>query len=152
MLTRRNTGSNRRSRGIAPGDGVPAGVKIAPDLHVELTRREDAPAVARSLVVSWCERIGVDRTRRETARLLVSELVTNAVLHPQAPADATIRLAASLFRRRIVVTVSDSGTGRAPAPREPAPGEGGYGLYLLELQARRWGVDRGEGTHVWFEL
>lgn len=150
MLTQRNTGIRGPLSGAGPG--VPAGVEIAPDLDVELTRREDAPALARSLVSSWCDGWGIEPSRRETVRLLVSELVTNAVLHPQAPADATIKLAASHAGRHVLVSVADTGTGRAPAQREPAPTEGGYGLYLVERQSRRWGVGRGEGTRVWFEV
>jgi hypothetical protein len=36
--------------------------------------------------------------------------------------------------------------------REPGARGGGYGLYLVEQLAKRWGVERNEGTVVWFEL
>ena len=34
----------------------------------------------------------------------------------------------------------------------PDPGRGGLGLHLVDTLASRWGVDREDGTRVWFEL
>jgi anti-sigma regulatory factor (Ser/Thr protein kinase) len=87
----------------------------------------------------------------ETLGLLVSELVTNAVLHGGAGAELelTISLADDLLR----VEVLDSGPGFVPRPRALAPDDvGGWGLYLVERLARTWGVSSGDGTRVWFEL
>jgi hypothetical protein len=50
------------------------------------------------------------------------------------------------------VSVTDAGEGFVPSRRDPARVEGGYGLYLLEKAASRWGVDAGSPTTVWFEL
>jgi hypothetical protein len=50
------------------------------------------------------------------------------------------------------VEVIDSGSGFAPEPRDPARATGGFGLFLVDTQAARWGVDREGGTRVWFEL
>lgn len=89
--------------------------------------------------------------------LLVSELVTNAVMHSAAPADAPIELTAHVADERVLVAVTDAGDGFAP-PQRIAPvtpdrlAEGGYGLYLVSRAASRWGVERDRGTRVWFEL
>ena len=49
--------------------------------------------------------------------------------------------------------VIDQGDGeRNKVEMVPEPSlEGGWGLYLLDRVARRWGVHEGS-THVWFEL
>ena len=84
--------------------------------------------------------------------LLVSEVVTNAIVHAPVKPSAKIRLSARIGEDVTRVEVTDPGTGFSPRPRDPARRDGGYGLYLLELQANRWGVDGRDGTTVWFEL
>jgi anti-sigma regulatory factor (Ser/Thr protein kinase) len=123
------------------------------DLHADLPRREDAPGAARALASAWCATLDMQPVQCDTVRLLVSEVVTNAVVHSQAPNRDSIKLAASLSDGSVTVTVADAGTGAAPLPRVPDPLKGGYGLFLLEQEATDWGVDRGaEGTRVWFTL
>jgi anti-sigma regulatory factor (Ser/Thr protein kinase) len=84
--------------------------------------------------------------------LLVSEVVTNAVLHSNAPTDVPILLTTSVTEETIHVTVTDTGDSFTPLPRRPERRYGGYGLHILDKAARRWGVDRVGGTRVWFEL
>lgn len=123
------------------------------DLHADLPRRDDAPRTARALAAAWCDAVDLEPIACDTVRLLVSEVVTNAVLHSEAPPGANIKLAATLSDGSVMVTVSDAGTGSGPSPRAPDPLDGGYGLFLLEREAEHWGVDRGsEGTRVWFTL
>ena len=42
--------------------------------------------------------------------------------------------------------------GHAAAAQRDDAGYGGYGLFLVERMASRWGVERDDGTLVWFEL
>jgi len=85
--------------------------------------------------------------------LLVTELVTNAVRHGGA-VNQPIQLE---FRRRngsIRVHVVDPGTDFEAPPR-PTSGDssGGWGLFLVDRIADRWGVQQApSGTCVWFEL
>ncbi len=82
------------------------------------------------------------------AELLVSELVTNALLH----ADAPRRL--RLFRDRVLtVEVSDAG-GQPPQLRTfGEQDEGGRGMFLVGELAHRWGSRQTkEGKVVWAEL
>jgi len=88
----------------------------------------------------------------ENLRLLVSELVTNAYRHGGLGAGQQIELRAWVRHGRIRVEVVDPGSGFR-RPREPTPTEdSGWGLYLVEHIADRWGVDAGGTTCVWFEL
>jgi anti-sigma regulatory factor (Ser/Thr protein kinase) len=148
------TGSHRRFTYPDQRGGTLAQERLrSVDLHVELAWCEDAPAMARAVATAWCSALGVEQTVCETVRLLVSEVVTNAIRHSEAGPDTAVSLAASLSDGHVLVTVTDAGTGPPPLPRVPDPFSGGYGLFLLEQESRRWGVDRGaDGTRVWFQL
>jgi anti-sigma regulatory factor (Ser/Thr protein kinase) len=87
----------------------------------------------------------------ETARLLMSELVTNSVRHGPKTAGATVGVFVGVGRDRLRAEVSDGSTEGA-RPRSPSE-EGGYGLALVAALATRWGAGRENGANVtWFEL
>ncbi|WP_328767970.1 ATP-binding protein [Streptomyces sp. NBC_00286] len=92
----------------------------------------------------------------ETAELVLSELVTNALRVP-VPSDrqVSVRIARSPEDGLLRLEVSDAGSGR-PEVRKPSDDEtGGRGLLLVEALAHRWGVERragGIGKTVWAEL
>jgi len=122
-------------------------------LQIELARDPQAPSVARAAVRGFTEDSDVTAAGSATLALLVSELVSNAVLHSDAPPASAIVLRARLLDSRTVrVEVLDRGSGLKATPRDPARPDGGYGLYLVNKEATRWGVDRHGGTRVWFEL
>jgi anti-sigma regulatory factor (Ser/Thr protein kinase) len=86
-------------------------------------------------------------------RLLVSELVTNSVRHAGLDSDDAIGLEITVSSERVRVEVMDIGPGfdrRSPEPREDRTG--GYGLFLVDRLADRWGVVSDEATRVWFEI
>src|SRR5580704_3613974 len=87
----------------------------------------------------------------ETAVLLVSELVTNAVRHTQGSDAITLELQAAGTVLRIEVTDADP---RWPQPRIPAEFDGsGFGLVLVDALAGKWGVrETATGKAVWAEL
>ncbi|HET7312668.1 MAG TPA: ATP-binding protein [Mycobacteriales bacterium] len=109
-----------------------------------------APAVARDLVGRACRgRLSPEAT--EAARLLVSELVTNCVLH----AHSMITLAVDCDEDHVAVAVSDNGA-ELPRMRDDV-GEndtGGRGLHLVEALAGEWGIRPLEdgGKVVWFRV
>jgi anti-sigma regulatory factor (Ser/Thr protein kinase) len=85
------------------------------------------------------------------ARLLVSELVANAVEH--VPEDGRIRLDVALTNGVLRVAVTDPGHGFTPRPRRPeAPKNSGWGLHFVGLLADRWAVAADGAGKVWFEL
>jgi anti-sigma regulatory factor (Ser/Thr protein kinase) len=90
----------------------------------------------------------------EDATLLVSELVTNAVRHAPRAGIAEVELRLKLDPERVRVVVSDPGAGFvAGPPRLPAATESsGWGLYLVDRIADRWGVITKDRSEVWFEI
>jgi anti-sigma regulatory factor (Ser/Thr protein kinase) len=86
-------------------------------------------------------------------RLLVSELVTNAVRHANLSSGDVIDLVIELADYTLRVEVHDPGGGFVPSAPSPDPGRAsGWGLYLVAELADRWGVDSDDTTLVWFEL
>ncbi|MFJ3198835.1 ATP-binding protein [Streptomyces sp. NPDC086989] len=93
--------------------------------------------------------IGDDEPLAETLILLISELVTNAVVHTGCP--AVLRM---LFGEPGVrVEVADA-SARGPARRQAAGDDtGGRGLELVDGLADRWGWQReGAGKRIWCEV
>ena len=87
--------------------------------------------------------------------LLVSELVTNGVRHGGAGEDDLLELCVLRHGSRLRVVVTDWGPGfdGRPRPRNRADQTGGWGLFLVERLAERWGTQRSDdATTVWFEL
>ncbi len=85
------------------------------------------------------------------AELLLSELVTNALIHTRNGAVVTVTTAAG----RVRVEVRDFVPGQEPAPYVPNADDGthGRGLLLVQNLADSWGVTaQGLGKVVWFEL
>jgi len=122
-------------------------------LQMSLERDPRAPLLARQAVAGFSEHSELAATELATLTLLVSELVSNAVLHSDAPPASGILLCARLLQGGAVrVEVIDHGSGFTATPRDPKQPSCGYGLYLVDKQATRWGVDREGGTRVWFEL
>lgn len=122
-------------------------------MRVSLERDPQAPSLARAALTGFIEQSELAASELGTLTLLVSELVSNAVLHSDAPPASGIVLRAHLLHDDAVrVEVIDCGSGFTATPRDPERPHGGYGLYLVEQQATRWGVDREGGTRVWFEL
>lgn len=116
-------------------------------LAARLPRNGTAPAAARHLVRSRLAHLLAPDTTQDVL-LVVSELLTNALLH--GAGDIELRLA---FDGDLVTgAVTDEGPGFVRGGHiRPASRAGGKGLYLVGRLARRWGV-REDSGHVWFEI
>ncbi|AIV35878.1 ATP-binding protein [Streptomyces sp. R1] len=98
--------------------------------------------------------IRADEPLAETLVLLVSELVTNAVVHTGRSAVLRLVLPGAVTEEATVRLEVDDASDRAPVPR-CAGGEatGGRGLALVDGLADRWGWSReGAGKRIWCEL
>jgi signal transduction histidine kinase len=87
----------------------------------------------------------------ETLQLLVTELVANSIRHARADA-LTLRVVVG--RSKVLTEVTDPGPGFDPSETgTPRDDHTGWGLFMVEQLAHRWGVSRaGRATRVWFEL
>jgi anti-sigma regulatory factor (Ser/Thr protein kinase) len=113
----------------------------------ELPRGVQAPGIARRAVVGWFTET-LDDEQLDTARLLTSELVSNAVLHGRG----RVTLRGNLDDDRVMVEVIDEGAGFERELRQHDFEDlHGRGLAIVDTEASRWGIHEGT-THVWFEL
>ena len=103
----------------------------------------------------------LDREVRENAELLVTELVTNSVRHADLSEMDHIEIKLEASGEAVLVEVADCGQGfrgRQPGPSARAAQAAqpertsGWGLYLVDHIASRWGIVEDEETRVWFEL
>ena len=85
----------------------------------------------------------------EDAVLLVSELVTNSVVHGGPPVIVAVDCDGDALQVRV-----RDGSPVLPARRTAGHGEeGGRGLALVDTMSADWGVDpQPDGKHVWFVL
>ena len=120
-------------------------------IQVRLPPTRLAPATAREALSPLGAE--VDGHLLESATLLVSELVTNAVRHAGLRSDDWIDLFVDASPDRVAVRVTDPGGGIARPPPIPGPERpSGWGLFLVGQIADRWGIERDDDTHVWFEI
>ena len=120
-------------------------------MELEIAAGERAPAAARAAVERWLSG-RVSETLFDDVRLLVSELVTNSVRHGLLNRDATIRVSVAIVDAAVRVEVEDHGDGAIAAVPPDREHGGGFGLYLVEILAERWGSSHDGNTCVWAEL
>ncbi|GGW53825.1 magnesium or manganese-dependent protein phosphatase [Streptomyces lucensis JCM 4490] len=120
----------------------------------EPERIAEARQHLRELLHDWASAEQVD-----SAVLLVSEMVTNVLVHTDTDALLVAEVTGNGNGngngdgRRLRVEVTDVGD---DLPHKRRPGElasSGRGLMLIELLADTWGVSpRGKGKSIWFQL
>ncbi|MFI0238357.1 SpoIIE family protein phosphatase [Streptomyces sp. NPDC016845] len=140
LLLRRTLQSSK------PSTGRRTAMTIA---QAEPERIAAARQQMRELLHDWADDDQVD-----SAVLLISEMVTNVLVHTDGDALLVAEVAKDAEgARRLRVEVADASDN---LPHKRRPGElasSGRGLVLMELLAERWGVDpQGEGKCIWFEL
>ncbi|MFD9566332.1 ATP-binding protein [Streptomyces sp. NPDC059994] len=125
------------------------------DVEWPLPRTPRSVGHARALLAEQARAWKVPDELTETAVLLLSELMTNAVRHAHVPLGQAVVarcvLGGDIFR----VEVIDANVA-LPCPRPAGPDDGsGRGLALVEALSDAWGANPrpyGTGKTVWFEL
>lgn len=140
-----------RYQGSRPGHTVHVTNSEATDFCLTLSSDSDAAGVARTFVDEHSDALPQDLV--EDAKLLVTELVTNAVRHGQP--EITLRV--SLYPPLMGVSVQDEGAAVPSTEIRPPDLEspGGRGLMIVDRMSSSWGVVPAEpppGKVVWFRL
>jgi anti-sigma regulatory factor (Ser/Thr protein kinase) len=132
--------------------GARPGYRVYVPLDIDLRLSPDtrAPVEARRGLEAL--RPSLDDAVVDEAVLLVSEIVTNSVRHADLDAQDSIQVRVRGSHSMLHVDVIDPGAGFDPATLPDPNGQGGWGLWLLDRIASRWGVERDDVTRVWFEL
>ncbi|HEY5987303.1 MAG TPA: ATP-binding protein [Streptosporangiaceae bacterium] len=120
--------------------------------NLTITGREQNASQARAFV----DRIlGKEHPRADDARLLVSELFTNAVQHSESGRPGgTVTIIISGRAGGVGIEVIDQGSmWSVPVVKADVFATNGRGLFLVQSLADEWGYLRDSaGTTVWFRL
>jgi hypothetical protein len=132
---------------VDPGEGT-----ARRRFRFELAAHPGSPAQARRLVRARLTDWSVCADTCDTAVLVISELVTNAIVH-----TASSRVVCELHDHDDTVRIAVQDEGCAPDEPHPSPQrpeeEHGRGLLLVEALCRAWGAqEHGSGLLVWAEL
>ena len=125
------------------GDETPNAAVI--ELPPQLQSAEAARRFVRDRCVEWgCGEM------EDAATLIVSELVTNAVVHAATPAELRAQWSGKVLRLEVV----DNAEGSPPQPRVAKKyDENGRGLFLVDALSTAWGVEAtADGKVVWAEV
>ncbi|MEU6382876.1 ATP-binding protein [Streptomyces bauhiniae] len=141
--------ADRSRPGVAPASAT---VRAGRRFRFELAAHPGSPARARRLARTRLADWSVCADTCESAVLIVSELVTNAVVH-----TASSRVVCELADHDGLVRIAVRDEGCAPGEPHPAQQrpdeEHGRGLLLVAALCRAWGAqEHGPGLLVWAEL
>ncbi|WP_220501387.1 ATP-binding protein [Microbispora sp. H10670] len=129
------------NRAHAAGAAAPTAVYTCPVPHMP-----QAVAAVRHRAHGPLRTWGLPENTVDEALLVVSELVTNAVLHALPPAELRLLLLEDVVR----IEVADSGTAPVRSGGTPA---GGRGVVVIEALAVGYGADvRPKSVTHWVEL
>ena len=147
----------RPLRSRKAGRRMTASASQPPDSQRSISMRipggGDAPARARRSVRSQLEG-HIPPTTASDAALLVSELVTNSVVHAHVGPRRALTVDVTTLHDRLRIAVTDPGSRLRPCmlPRDPET-PGGLGLALVDQLCETWGARQDLGsTCVWCEL
>jgi anti-sigma regulatory factor (Ser/Thr protein kinase) len=140
---------------MTPSTQPTAAADPATDIEWLLPRQARSVGRARALFRCWAEELRLPVETVETATLLLSELMTNAVRHGRVAGRDVAARCRITPSNTLRVEVSDACTAR-PVAREAAPDdESGRGLALVAALASAWDAEPrpyGIGKTVWCEL
>ncbi|MFE4868604.1 SpoIIE family protein phosphatase [Streptomyces sp. NPDC056682] len=143
LLLRRNAGG-----GAGPATTTAIRRTALTVAQAEPERIAGARGQLRELLHDWADEEQVD-----SAVLMISEMITNVLVHTDGDAVLVAEACGPLGTRRLRVEVADASD---ELPHRRRPGEmasSGRGLLLMQMLADAWGVDpRGDGKSIWFEL
>jgi anti-sigma regulatory factor (Ser/Thr protein kinase) len=131
---------------------IPCGFLMIAEIDLRLPPEPEVVTTARHALDQLTDLLPPEKL--EDVRLVVSELVTNSILHAGLSADDQISLKVTVSDGAVRGSVCDPGPGFG-MPSEPSPRSdlsGGWGLPIVETISDRWGVEGNRHACVWFEI
>lgn len=124
------------------------------DIEKELKLAPESASVATARHALGDLADSVSSEKLADVQLAVSELVTNSILHANLAPTDLITLKVLAYNGAVSIEVTDCGPGfEAPTCEPDVNASEGRGLYLVDLIADRWSVQRKQGnTHVRLEI
>jgi serine/threonine-protein kinase RsbW len=114
----------------------------ADPMALDLPFSPESAAIARQQLIEWMAGLDAPAAHRDDARLVVSELVGNAVRHARPLADGTMQVAWVASPTAIDIAVTDGGARTTPERVEASVSDlAGRGLAIVETLAARWWVE-----------
>lgn len=115
-------------------------------LTIALEPNPSSAGIARRAATEWLRATGATKEQVDSAVLIVSELVTNAVVHTVSA--TTLQL--SWDGPGLRVEVIDSGPARGALMSHQSPSGGGRGLFIVDRLSESWGFEFNRtGKRVW---
>jgi hypothetical protein len=119
-------------------------------MEIELPLEPESAQRARAAIAPL--RAHAEVSSFDDVRLLVSELVCDALATEARPEDGAITMEAEVSGGLTQVKVRFDGLNLHLPATKPKPAEPGWGVYLVQTLATRWSAGRENGsTFVWFE-
>jgi anti-sigma regulatory factor (Ser/Thr protein kinase) len=117
------------------------------EVSLDLPRDGSASRIARTAVqAQFGDQLPDDRLG--DLHLLVTELVSNAVLHGEGAIRLKLQVDGGVIRGEVI---DDGGGFEQEVRREGLDELGGHGLMIVEKLTTAWGIHEGT-THIWFEM
>lgn len=114
----------------------------ADPMAIDLPFSAESAAVARQRLVAWMSSLNTADEHRDDARLVVSELVANAIRHARPLADGTMQVAWGTGPTGLDIAVTDGGAMSTPEVVDAGVSDlAGRGLAIVETLASRWWVE-----------
>ena len=111
-------------------------------MAIDLPFAAESAAIARQQLVEWMRLLETRQERRDDARLVVSELVGNAVRHARPLADGTMQVSWDNGPTGLDIAVTDGGARTSPERVDASLSDlAGRGLAIVETLADRWWVE-----------
>lgn len=130
----------------------PAGHDFGELVDIAIPAGPKAPGTARSVLEDHLATLVEPRVLQD-AQLLMSELVTNCLVHGQLTEGDTVRIRILLATDALRLEVENPGTAGIVAANPGAVDvSGGFGLQLVQILGSRWGAERNRSTSVWVEM
>ena len=130
---------------------------MAPTASTVVTMRlpfaPSSVSVARQRLKSWMLEVGESAESVEDARIIISELVANAVRHARPLADGSLQVAWNREGENIQVSVTDGGATTRPRNVHAAPTAlAGRGIAIVDALSQQWWTEDTQSRSTVFAL